>query len=977
MPTGRLKEKLRALVSKTSGCLRTPNVRQIVSAILLVATVTQAYWTLFSPTPAYADQPITINLTATGGAGDIKITQTMPTLVSADPKPTTSADPKGLATNQFSFNEVTGTTYNFKVQVTTAATAANSNFFHTVVPDTIYITVYGATATITSQTSETFTTYSISTNTGAGTNDASAAGINSSNKDVPSGNTITTHGLDCESKSGKEQGWFSYIATGVLTAGVSLALPDVSIGKALCQVTSFALEAFFSIMHSVINWTMGWALQYATVSPYLNFTKPPASVVINGVDTVVKVPWAKTLYDISLNIVNYVIVLLLIFLSFANILHINVDTYGIKKAMPTLIIGVLLANFGLLIVHFVADAAEVLAYSFTGRDAGQFLYDFYMGFAGGLLSAGGTGGFVTLLGAMIVTGPAGFIVLMLFVLLCFIPVGILLVLGLLFWLRFYVVVLLAAVSPLAFMAMSLPMTESYFKQWFSNLIKWVFMAPVSLFFLWVAIRINISDASFQSLIIGSVMAYLAIKVPFGMGGAISTQFGGLLKKAGSFIGKTADKTMGDITQQTLGSRLSPMSFYQGWKSRSDEKWQEHLNKGGVEGRAINEAAGHAVAGALTLKWAKGEFRKNIREGYKTEKARGNDILQGEMKKKFDAKISRHDGEDADVKKEFDAAIEAKNFDAASMHLADMGSRGTAKMADMEEFRDAFIGTKNEDAAKMAEALIVGYARNADTSAEPITSTMKTANGKVTRLDEGEIMKGIEKETLRLATNKGTIKARSQMKVIYKNNFVDENNQEIRPGSAGWKAKHDAMINALKQVSKDVFVDSPELQKIVENGNIQLKFGDQEYQAIDDHHAKTAVHDLVHSQGRGSVYPQNGAPNDTHYRQAEAISNPANWDKLIRVFKEQSQKIEKGLADRGHTGAVSFSEGDQNITVNNTAKERAMNSGDLDIQGLIHQSESLKRTWDELKDTKQKFENRQLPGQVETFNRLSAHESKTI
>ena len=937
MPTGHKLARFHALVARHRQ--RFLHVaKQGIIGLLIVVTLVTTFSSLLSPMPAYAADPVTIEFFGQNvDQSAFNITNVNPTLVS----PLNGNVGLNASNDRFSFNEVSGTLYTFNVTI-----VGSTNSYD------IQITVQDLQVKLLSDGGLNGLRYSIKPG---------------ANQQAPTVNqTASANPLDCSStSSGSTTGWL----IGKLTGGY---IPDTTLPQAICASIGYAINAVATMISVPVNFFVGWALDYATVSPYLNFNKPPNS-------TTVQVPWAKTLYDISLNLVNYVIVLLLIFLSFANILHINVDTYGLKKVMPTLIIGVLLANFGLLIVRFIADAADVLVVTFTGTNPGQYMYDFITKLAGGLFTAGGTAGFVTLAGAMLIAGPAGLIILLFLMLLCLIPAAIIIILCLLFWLRFYVVVLLATLSPLAFIAMSTSMTESYFKQWWTNLLKWIAMAPVAMIFLWVAVQVNVTSISFQSVVIGTALIYLAIKVPFGLGGTLSGQLGGLLKKAGAYAGKTADKSMGDVTKQVFGTRVSPMSFYHGWKQRSDEKWQEHLNQGGVEGRAINEAAGRAVSGVLTGKFlpGKGGLGKHIGEGYSTEKSRGEAILQGEMDKKLSAAVATESGTDRDtIRNEFKAAIAAKDFDAASRYLAVMASQGTAKSEDQEEFINAFKGSHAQETA-MVDSLIPKFARNAELGDEVLVSRMTRNHGKFEMKKDDQYLQELERATAKSIGSKSVTQAQSQVKVLWKENFIDKDTgKEITPDQ--WSAKQRAMFNAFKQVSAKAVEEVPTLQRLVGNQNIQVGFGEADYQNIGDEHARGAVRKIIESNGAGEVYPKNGeAPTETHYRHAEALANDEHWKQVTQEFDKQFSKLQSKLSLTGQAGTINVSQ-----TINAADRSRIHASGNTDAQGILGQADVLKKSLAELSTARDQFKAKALPEQAVMFEqlkprRLSQRRSKTL
>lgn len=278
-------------------------------------------------------------------------------------------------------------------------------------------------------------------------------------------------------------------------------------------------------------------------------------------------------WRVLLGAADILVALYLIAIAVATIFHIQYDTYSIKKTLPPLIVGVILANFSLFIVRFLVDFATVLTATFINSEGG--LRPFIEALVKGLYSGGAqaVGGAVTALeqgqsvlawiGKIIYWFGAGggtllWVILgLLGIIFILIPGIIVLVLALLFYARYYVILLLAVVSPLAFVAMAFPATQPLFRRWWSELIRWTFMLPVSFFLLWLAIRFGGlmgSEANFATYFITLVFMYLAIRVPFSwgtlMGVGVTAGVYGLAKKAGTAaagygFGKLAYK-IGDL-----------------------------------------------------------------------------------------------------------------------------------------------------------------------------------------------------------------------------------------------------------------------------------------------------------------------------------------------------------------------------------------------------------------------------------------------
>lgn len=265
-------------------------------------------------------------------------------------------------------------------------------------------------------------------------------------------------------------------------------------------------------------------------------------------------PTIKTMWKTMLNLADVLVALFFLAVAFATILHINYDTYGVKKALPPLLVGIALAHFSLPIVYSIVDFAQIMSAGFynsasSGMGA-QGLADNIAAaiFSGGLSKTGGAvtaigfGTFLTLF-AFLGISSGGTLVPILFIaaiaiglVAMAIPSILILVLSFLLYARFYIILFLTIVAPLAWLTQAWGPVQGFFKKWWSQFTMWVFMAPVVVFFLWIAIAfskasMNGGTANFGTYVITLVMFYLAISAPFKMGGQIMGAWGGMGKKA--------------------------------------------------------------------------------------------------------------------------------------------------------------------------------------------------------------------------------------------------------------------------------------------------------------------------------------------------------------------------------------------------------------------------------------------------------------
>ena len=227
----------------------------------------------------------------------------------------------------------------------------------------------------------------------------------------------------------------------------------------------------------------------------------------------------KSVWNQILNFVNSIAIVMLIFIAFTNILRININTYGIKKFLPSLALAIIAANFSYLFCRILVDLANVACDLFIN----------------GVNTSGITGGFdFTSFKLTEYTQWPRILILAIFE---FIGAVFIAILAFLFFIRNYLIYFLVALSPIAIVCMVLPLTKSVFNMWWQQFWKWTFMPVVSLFWLWIAAQ-WVSSLSPSGGILAFAFAivcyYLAITTPFKMGGAIMQQWSQAPKKYGGY-----------------------------------------------------------------------------------------------------------------------------------------------------------------------------------------------------------------------------------------------------------------------------------------------------------------------------------------------------------------------------------------------------------------------------------------------------------
>ena len=171
------------------------------------------------------------------------------------------------------------------------------------------------------------------------------------------------------------------------------------------------------------------------------------------------------------DIANAVFAVIFLWVIFSQISNVGVSNYGIKKILPRLIIGALLVNLSFYLCQLAVDLSNILGFSLKGVLEGA-------------ASKVGTqsaevGTFNTLIvGGLTLAGVGLFIFLAVSIPTIMALLLALLVVLVILIVRQAAVILLIAISPLAFAAWLLPNTENLFKKWVSMFRGLLIVFPV-------------------------------------------------------------------------------------------------------------------------------------------------------------------------------------------------------------------------------------------------------------------------------------------------------------------------------------------------------------------------------------------------------------------------------------------------------------------------------------------------------------------
>ena len=211
---------------------------------------------------------------------------------------------------------------------------------------------------------------------------------------------------------------------------------DGGLGWLICPVMTFV---------AMIN-----DAAYGAISGFLDI-KP--TILSSGDNSGAKQGW-----DFFRNIANAIFAVIFLWIIFSQISNVGVSNYGIKKILPRLIIGALLVNLSYYLCQIFVDLSNILGHTLKdalesgagGVGTGSEATGWGSAIAATIVGVGGVVAFAAL-AVGIPTLAAGFLAIMtVFIILVVRQAGI---------------ILLIAISPLAFAAWLLPNTEDLFKKW--------------------------------------------------------------------------------------------------------------------------------------------------------------------------------------------------------------------------------------------------------------------------------------------------------------------------------------------------------------------------------------------------------------------------------------------------------------------------------------------------------------------------------
>ncbi|MFB6181999.1 MAG: type IV secretion system protein, partial [Candidatus Magasanikbacteria bacterium] len=228
------------------------------------------------------------------------------------------------------------------------------------------------------------------------------------------------------------------------------------------ELATFVTWVIFTITGWLQSMTIWFLELFIQVAGYNNFVN----------ENVVQLGWTMVR-----DVANMFFIVALLVIAFANIL--GMENYEMKTTLPKLFLMAILVNFSKLIAGIVIDAAHVFTMTFLnaisasagGNLVGAFGMDEIWGLSDKKFEQLETQALLSSIYSLVITLAVAITMFSYF--------AIMLVRMVALW-------VLIILSPLAFIAAVLPKTDSITEKWRKKFTNQVMVAPVMVFFLWLA-----------------------------------------------------------------------------------------------------------------------------------------------------------------------------------------------------------------------------------------------------------------------------------------------------------------------------------------------------------------------------------------------------------------------------------------------------------------------------------------------------------
>lgn len=468
------------------------------------------------------------------------------------------------------------------------------------------------------------------------------------------------------------------------------------------------------------------------------------------------------------NIANVLFIIGFVVVIFSQVSSIGISNYGIKKILPRLIIAAILVNASYWICAIGVDLSNVAGAAVRGlfTTVTQSMTVDVSKLDTGKVGSVWTDAAVYLIGGAALTGVVLYVGLSALIPALISAIVAILVVFLVLTLRQALIILLVVVSPLAFVAILLPNTESLFKKWREMLQGLLLMYPIiaGLFgasALASAVVMNTASGDFKIVI--QIMGALMGILPLALTPLVMKSAGGLLNRFAGIVNNPNKgpidrlrKGADDFRKRQEGRReiraLSGGNVF--GAGRFQRRARRSAVSKGIESEVARAQAGYVAGEAQNVD----AFRNQLAGG--TRFGPGRTADPEATQRALANAISTQAKLEIDEVKASSVVIEKAHLDTKQM--ADLATSGTARDSSGSVVMTAAPGSSMRRAAieKAAQsdfesaAALLDHAATGGFDAEELktlTSSLRSSSSRPTFLGEG-MLQGIEHGTLRQDTD---------------------------------------------------------------------------------------------------------------------------------------------------------------------------------------------------------------------------------
>ena len=389
------------------------------------------------------------------------------------------------------------------------------------------------------------------------------------------------------------------------------------------------------------------------------------------------------IWQIMRDITNILFVVFLLVVIYSQITGLGISNYGIKKALPKLIIAAVLVNLSYLICALAVDLSNVIGASVRG------LFDSIQTQA---IDAGGFGGaanisWTDLTAALIGGGAVAGIAVIHFIwplIAALLGAIVSVLIGLVtLGLRQALVIILVMIAPVAFVLYLLPNTEKWFNKWKDIFISMIIFYPMFSFLFgaaklagWALIASALNSGSAFMLIVGMAVQVLPLILAISLMKMSGTVLGAVSNKLSNIANKPQEGIRANLAQRQELARLRRINN-SALPSASLQRYLDKRNRS----RALDiENEGKIRAGRAEI------YAQNRVIGKRKYDPAYNDEY------KSGAKLLGTTASSRSAKRAMDVALEAQTATKNAAHV--MGNYGSYHNSTLEDKRLQATGGKN-------------------------------------------------------------------------------------------------------------------------------------------------------------------------------------------------------------------------------------------------------------------------------------------